>query len=187
MRALLAGALVLGIGVTATLAAWTDTEHAGATFTAATFSIVGSTDGATFTDHASAPGATLNFAIAPTALLPATTVYASYSVKTTATSAAGTVLLSADATNSAGLGAYLSYGVSAIAGTTCSAATFPAGTSILAAGALMTASAATPQSLGAAGASIVNYCFAVTLAAGAPNAAQGLALAAHWSFSATTG
>jgi len=183
LRAVLAGGLVLGIGVTATVAAWTDTEYSVATFTAGTFSIVGATDGSTFTDHASAPGATLSFAVAPTALVPNTTVYALYSVKTAATSVAGTVQLTADAANSTGLGTYLTYGVTSIAGTTCSSGTFGAGTVIVATASATTVGASGTQSLSAAGGSVVNYCFAVTLPSSAPNAAQGTTLTAHWIFS----
>lgn len=185
VRALLAGGVVLGLGVTATVAAWTDTEHTTATFTAGTFSIVGATDGATFSDHLSAPGAMLSFAVAPTDLVPNTTVYALYSVKTAATSVAGTAQLTADAANNTGLGEYLTYGVTSIAGTTCSVGTFAGGTVIVATGSALTVSASGAQSLSAAGASAVNYCFAVTLPSSAPDAAQGTALTAFWTFAGT--
>src|SRR5690606_23874046 len=55
VRALLAGGVVLGIGAAATLAAWNDSEYAGATFTAGSFNLEGAVDGAdgSYTDHAS--------------------------------------------------------------------------------------------------------------------------------------
>ena len=180
LRAVLAGGLVFGVGASMTLSAWTDEEHVSSTFTAGTFSIVGATDGATFTDHPTAPGASLVFAVAPTAMAPGSVVYALYSVKTAATSLAGTVQLTADAANNTGLGAYLTYGATRIAGTTCSAATFGAGTVSVATGSALTVGAATPVAVSAAGASQINYCFAVTLPASAPNAAQGTTLTAHW-------
>ncbi|MDJ0376919.1 SipW-dependent-type signal peptide-containing protein [Cryobacterium sp. PH31-L1] len=184
VRAILAGGLVLGIGAAATVAAWTDEEHASATLTAGTFSIVGATDGATFTDHPTAPGATLAFAVSPSAMVPGAVVYALYSVKTTPTSVAGTLQLTADAANGSGLGAYLTYGVTAIAGTICSVATFAGGTSIVAPGSVPTVSAAATQAVAAAGASVVNFCFAVTLPSSAVNAAQGTTVTLHYTFGA---
>lgn len=62
LRAVLAGGLVLGIGTTATLAAWNDSEYATTTVTAGQFGIQGSVDNATYADHGSA---------APVALTPA--------------------------------------------------------------------------------------------------------------------
>ncbi|TFD46205.1 hypothetical protein E3T55_17535 [Cryobacterium frigoriphilum] len=186
MRAVLAGGLVFGVGAAVTLAAWTDQEHASSGFTAGTFSIVGAADGVTFTDHPTAPGATLTFAVAPTAMAPGSTVYALYSVKTAPTSVPGSIQLSADAANSSGLGAYLTYGVTRIAGTSCTAVTFAGGSVDVATGSALTAGAAGSVALSGAGASVVNYCFAVTLPVGAPNAAQGTTLTAHWIINGTT-
>ncbi len=177
---------MLGVGVTMTLAAWTDSENASGTFTAGTFSLVGSTDGATFAEHAAAPGASLIFTLTPTALTPGMTVYSLYSVKSATTSVAGTATLTGDPANSAGLGGYLTYGVTAIAGTTCSAGTYGAGTTVVAAGSALTTGATGGLAVGAAGASVINYCLAVTLPASAPNAAQGTTLTASWSFVGTT-
>jgi predicted ribosomally synthesized peptide with SipW-like signal peptide len=178
--------MVLGVGATMTLAAWTDSENATATLTAGTFSLVGSTNGTTFSEHPDAPGASLVFTLSPTALTPGLTVYSLYSVKTAATSVAGTSTLTADAGNSAGLGAYLSYGVTAIAGTTCSSSTYSAGTAIVPTGSALTAGAAAGQAVDEAGASVINYCLAVTLPLTVPNAAQGTSLTARWSFVGTT-
>ena len=187
LRAVLAGGLVLGVGTTATLAAWTDEEHATETFTAGTFSIVGSTNGADFSDHPSMPGAALNFTVTPTAMAPGTTVYALYSVKTTVASVGGSVRLMADDPgNGSGLGAYLEYGVTTIAGITCNAGAFSAGTPVVATESKLTTGAAAKNTLAASGASPINYCFAVTLPTIAPNEAQGAELTARWTFAATT-
>lgn len=185
LRAVLAGGLVLGVGATATLAAWTDEEFAGGSFAAGTFSIVGSTNGTNFSDHPAAPGASLVFALTPDAMVPGTTVYALYSVKTAPTSVAGSVQLTANPANGSGLGAYLSYGVNTIAGTSCNASTFAAGSAVVGTGSSLTAGAAGGITMAAAGASTINYCFAVTLPASAPNAAQGTVLTAQWIFAAT--
>lgn len=184
VRAVLAGGLVLGIGAAATVAAWTDEEHTSATLTAGTFSIVGATDGVTFADHPTAPGATLTFAVSPTAMVPGAVVYALYSVKTAPTSVAGSVQLTADAANGSGLGAYLTYGVTAIAGTTCSVATFAEGTSVVTPGSVPTAGGAAAQAVVAGGASVVNYCFAVTLPSATGNDAQGTTVNLQYTFAA---
>lgn len=52
IRAVLAGGLVLGIGAAVTLAAWNDSEFAQGTFTAGTFNLEGSTDGAAYSSNA---------------------------------------------------------------------------------------------------------------------------------------
>lgn len=81
VRAILAGGLVLGVGAAITLAAWNDSEFATGTFAAGTFNLEGSTDGASFTDHASAPGGPLDFAVNPSNLSPGDTVAAPFSVR----------------------------------------------------------------------------------------------------------
>lgn len=192
VRALLAGALVLGVGATLTLAAWTDTEVAQGSFAASTFGIVGAAGtGASpsFTEHptGSTPAA-LAFTLTPNALSPGTTVYSRFIVKTTpATNVTGTVTLGGATVTGSGLGTYLRYGVRTIPSTSnCDATSYAAGTSVVADGSLLTAGAASAQSLAAAGASPVAYCFAVTLPAGTVNAAQGLAAAATWTLTATS-
>lgn len=185
-RALLAGGLVLGVGATMTLATWSDTEYAAVTFTAGTFSLVGSPDGTTFSEHPEAPGASLDFTLSPTALVPGTTVYALYSVKTAATSVAGTATLTGDPTNSDGFRTYLSYGVTAIAGTSCSSATHSAGTEVVPAGSALTVGAAGGLAVSAVGASVINYCLAVTLKTDAPSNMQGEQLSLLWSVVGTT-
>ncbi|WP_282215603.1 SipW-dependent-type signal peptide-containing protein [Microbacterium luteolum] len=191
-RAVLACGLVLGIGVSSTLAAWNDSEYGGATFTAGTFNIQGATDGATFSQHATAPAAaTLSFAVpaVASAMSPGDAVYALFSVKTVNPSMAGAVQLRANASNNAGLGAYLTYSVRTISQTTCNAANFAAGTALagLAAGSPLTVGSTSTQALSANGANQVNYCFEVTLPAGTPTAAQGTTLTAAWEFTATSG
>ena len=186
IRALLASGLVLGIGAAGTLAAWNDSEFGSATFTAGVFGIQGAPDGTTFTDHAAAPGATLNFQLPPTAMTPGMTTYALYSVRTIANSVAGTVQLTAAAANGATpLGAALRYGVRTIAGTTCNATTYAAGTVLVADSTVLTTGSATPLALSAEQGNQINYCFAVTLPMTADNSVQGLAATASWQFPAT--
>lgn len=187
IRAVLAGGLVFGIGAAATLAAWNDAEFATATFQAGRFGIVGATDGTAFTDHATAgSAAALTFALAPTAMAPGSTTYALFSVKTANPSVAGTVQLTAGTPGGTGLATYLTYGVRTIAGTSCSAATYPAGTAVVADGSVVTANGSTTQAVAANGVGQVNYCIAVTLPTTAPNAAQGLTMSQTWQFAGTS-
>ena len=100
VRALLAGGLVLGVGATVTLAAWNDSEFVTATFQAGTFNLQGSTDGTTFSDHASAPGASLGFSVNASALSPGDVVYAPYAVRLAAnTTSPATVTVTAPSTS----------------------------------------------------------------------------------------
>ena len=212
IRAVLAGGLVFGIGCAGTLASWNDAEFTAATFSAGRFDIVGSTTGAagSFGQHAAAgSAAALSFSIVSpgsiSAMAPGDTAYALYSVRTTAlpadsaipgavNSVKGAVQLIADSGNSAAgtLGAYLTYRVRTIAGTSCTSTTFGSGTAIIPASGNtetdvpLSTSAAQTQALAAAGGNQVNYCFAITLPAGTPNAAQGATLTARWTFTATT-
>lgn len=190
VRAVLAGALVLGVGGSLTLAAWTDTETAQANFAASVFAIQGSIDGTTFADHPAGSPAVLNFTVAPTAMSPDTTSYARYTVRTTpASTVAGALSLSAGSVGGTGLGPYLRYGVVAIAGNvTCNAAAFAPGTGtvIVPAGSPLTTAGTVNQPLAAGGATPVSYCFAVTLPAGTANAAQGLNASATWTFTGTS-
>ncbi|MGH3691881.1 MAG: SipW-dependent-type signal peptide-containing protein [Microbacterium sp.] len=187
LRAVLAGGLVFGIGVTATLAAWNDSEYGTASFTAGKFDIVGAIDGTTFSSHATTgAAATLNFQLAPTAMAPGNSTYALFSVKTVNPSVAGTLQLTAGTPAGTGLATYLTYGVRTIAGTTCNSTTYAAGTAVVADGSALTAGGSATQVVTANGAAQVNYCFAVTLPLTAPNAAQGLTMTQTWQFLGTS-
>lgn len=80
-RAVLAGGLALGLGAAVTLATWNDAEFAKATFTAGSFTMLGSVDGVTFAEHSSTgTEGTLSFDVAPTKLSPGDLVYAPFAV-----------------------------------------------------------------------------------------------------------
>lgn len=188
VRALLAGALVLGVGGTLTLATWTDTETAQGVFTASKFGIQGSTDGVTFADHPGTGPAALAFSVVPTAMSPGTTTYARFVVKTLAdTSVTGNLTLSAATVTGTGLGSYLKYGVRTIpAGSACNASTFGTGVVVVPNESAFSVAGSGTQALAAAGMSPVTYCFAVTLPDGTPNVAQGLSATASWTFTGTS-
>ncbi|MFS0854135.1 SipW-dependent-type signal peptide-containing protein [Microbacterium sp. 179-I 3D4 NHS] len=182
IRAALAGGLVFGVGAAMTLAAWTDSENAGASFTAGRFDIVGAPDGVSFSSHPS-PGApsALSFAVAPTALAPGTTTYALFSVRTANPSIAGTLQLTAGTPTGTGLAAHLTYGARTIgASTSCTATTYGTGTVVVPDGSALTVGATGTQAVAANGASQVNYCLAVTLPTTASNTAQGLTMTQVW-------
>lgn len=102
-RAMLAGGLVLGVGATMTLAAWTDDEFAKGIFNTSTFGIEGSTDGTTWADHLPTPNtadtpeskAAIMTFTGGTAMSPDSTVYSRYAIRTTTnTKVDGTLSLS---------------------------------------------------------------------------------------------
>ena len=200
IRALLAGGLVLGVGAAMTLAAWNDSEYGTATFTAGRFDIVGATDGATFSSHATAgAAAALSFTVAPTAMVPGTTTYALFSVKTANPSAAGTLQLTAGTPGGTGLASYLTYGVrlvptAATPSLSCTAATYAAASAstsvVVADGSALTVSGAptttVPQAVTANGGTQLNYCVAVTLPTTAANGAQGLTMTQTWQIQGTS-
>lgn len=198
LRAVLAGALVLGVGATVTLASWNDSENARADITAGSFDIVGSVDGAAFSSHGATTAAVLSFPFPASGFAPGVTTYALLSVKTSTVSVAGTVNLAADATNAtsgtapnAGLGAFLTYGVTNIpsgAAGACNATSFAGGAVIIPVNSALTTSqpAATVVPVGAKGASQVNLCFAVTMPAAVDNAAQGKSAAPKWTVNAVS-
>jgi predicted ribosomally synthesized peptide with SipW-like signal peptide len=189
VRAILAGGLVLGVGAAATLAAWNDSEYAASTFTAGTFGITGSIDGATFVDYTTKnpqTPASLNFQLPPTAMAPGNTTYALFSVKTVSQSVAGNLLLSAGVPGGTGLAAHLTYGVRTVSTAVCNEATYGTGTVVVAAGSALTAGPSGAQPVAANGAAQVNYCFAVTLPTTAPNAAQSLTMTQTWQILGTS-
>jgi len=183
VRALLAAGVVVGIGAASTLAAWTDNESVSANLISGTFGIVGSVDGTTFADHPAEGPAQLAFNVSATALVPGSVVYAAFSVRTTAGSAAGAASLAADAANGSGLGAYLRYGVSSTDGT-CTQAAFDGGTVLVPRGSALAAAPAASQNLDANGGSTITYCFEITLPADASNDAQGLTVDPRWTVNA---
>lgn len=77
-KALLAGGVVLGLGATMTLAAWTDDVWVNGSFNAGTFNVQGAVDstGTSWQEYGSSSGGQLNFTVAPTAMSPGQSVYA---------------------------------------------------------------------------------------------------------------
>lgn len=198
VRALLAGALVLGVGATMTVAAWTDTEFATGSFTASKFDTESSIDNSVWASNTSAPGATITFA--GTGMSPDTHRYGYVLIRTKALSVAGTLTFAAPTITNGGsdvtpfLGAALQYKAISIAAAGCSATTFSTGTPTYIVGtsgayAVLATAGPTAVTLPAATASpgaAVGYCFDVYLPAGANTLLQGKSVTVTWSVTATS-
>jgi predicted ribosomally synthesized peptide with SipW-like signal peptide len=201
IRALLAGALVLGLGSSVTLASWTDNDFATGSFGASFFQTESNATkpydplGAWSTNDAS-QGAALVFNAA--SMSPGTVVYAPFAIRTKATSIAGEVVLGVPSVSSSGtgdsdLGAALRYRV--VRSATCEASAFTGSPVFVVGGGgaePLTAgqSAGVVNSLLAASATLpgepTQFCFEVTLPAGASNLLQGQTATATWQFTATS-
>lgn len=181
---MLAAGLVLGVGAAMTLAAWNDSEYARGTFSAGTFNLVGSTDGTTFADHATAASpATLPFTVNAGTLSPGDVTAAPFAVQLAAgtTNPATVTVTSADTTGTVSALTYqllltTTFGCTA---TTTGTTLVPAGTAV----GTVPGSTTFPLTQGAAGASgaPVFLCFKVTAGAGL---AQGQTGTATWQLQA---
>lgn len=80
-KAILAGALVLGVGGAVTLASWNDSEVAAGAFTGGAFNLQSSLNGTAWADTTAAAPAVLNFTTAANTLSPNSTVYAPFAVQ----------------------------------------------------------------------------------------------------------
>jgi predicted ribosomally synthesized peptide with SipW-like signal peptide len=201
IRALLAGALALGLGGSVTLASWTDSDFASGSFGASVFQTESNVTKpydalGTWSTNDASPGATLVFNA--TAMSPGTVFYAPFAIRTKARSVAGEVVLgipqvSSSGTGVADLGAALRYRV--VRSATCQASSFSGSPDFVvggdgskpltmgqAVGVVNPLAAATESLPGAA----TQFCFEVSLPAGANNALQGQTATATWQFTATS-
>lgn len=184
VRALLIGGLVFGIGSTLTLAAWTDSEHTAGTFKTSTFGIEGSTNGSSFTEHAT-EGAAATMAFGADGLTPGATVHAAFDVRTTAASTVGgtVVLASATASGDTAVTGNLTYRVATVSTSTSCASASYTGTAVSAASVFEV----DPESLDAGAGNTVRYCFEVKMSTEVPSTAQGKTGSVTWKFDATSG
>lgn len=183
VRAILAGGLVLGVGAAITLAAWNDSEFATGIFAGGAFSIEGSVNGTTFTEHptALAPAA-LAFELEADNLAPSEPVYAGFAVQLTAASTyAATVGITASSADT--IASSLTYSLVETATFGCDATSFAAGTALVTDAATTTSDAADIFTLDAVTAPVF-LCFEVTPSATLPQASpEGTVL---WEFAATS-
>jgi predicted ribosomally synthesized peptide with SipW-like signal peptide len=193
LRASLAGALVLGVGATMTLAAWTDSENATGSFAASVFDTESSANGTTWASNTGSPGATLTFAA--TAMSPGTSSYAPLDVRTSLISTVGGTVTLNSATPTGALGAVLEYrAIRITTATTCGLAAFSgtptyiaggSGPSYIAVNTVPTGGSQVATTLGPAG-SATRYCFDVRVQQTAANTYQGTTASVTWLFGAVS-
>jgi predicted ribosomally synthesized peptide with SipW-like signal peptide len=198
VRAILAGALVLGVGATMTLASWTDNEFATGSFATSKFDTQSSIDNSAWADSTAAPGAAITFA--GTGMSPDTHRYGYVLIRTKPNSVAGTLTFAAPTVTNGGtdtspfLGAALQYKAIAISAAGCTATTFTTGTPTYIVGGASTYSAlstagstgvALPAATASAG-SPAGYCFDVYLPTGADPLLQGKSVSVTWNVTATS-
>jgi predicted ribosomally synthesized peptide with SipW-like signal peptide len=191
VRAVLAGALVLGVGASMTLASWTDSEYAAGTFTASTFRLESSTATSTWKDSTSPADASLM--IDATSMSPGASQYAWVNIRTTAASTVGGTIALASSTSSGTLVPVLEYKAvrTTAVDTTCDAAAFSGSPAFVAGSSSAylpaasvpgspVASAVTPSSRE------LRYCFEVRIQPGASNTYQGGTGTVTWLFTGTS-
>lgn len=193
VRALLAGALVLGFGAVLTVASWNDSEFGQGTFTASTFDTESSSDGSgTWMSHASSPGATLAFGAS--AMEPSKSFYSWIDVRTTAaTTVAGTIQL-ADAVTTGSLPSSVEYRAvrTTTSSSACDVTAFTTGADYIAGGSASYIPAnsvpGTPvvEALLAASGNTLRFCFDIRVTASSPSSTQGATGTATWHFAATS-
>ncbi|MCG5469262.1 SipW-dependent-type signal peptide-containing protein [Micromonospora sp. LAH09] len=193
-RAVLAGALVLGLGTTSTLAAWTDGEYGTGSFGASIFGTESQTASSGWASHTPV-GNAATLAFNATAMSPTVSFYAWIDIRTTSTTnVGGAVALTSSSNNAGALLPALEYRTvrTASTSTTCAAAAFTGtptwivGPSYLAvtsvpgspvSSTITAPSGATPQ---------VRFCFEVRIQSGAANSYQGTSGVVTWAFTATS-
>lgn len=182
--AILAGGLVLGVGAAMTLAAWNDSEFATGTFSSGQFDLEGSTDGTAFSSSPTAPGKTLTFELDADLLSPDAVVYAPFAVQLSADSDYESAVTLANVIGGT-IGTDLTYELYEVAsfGATCSEATPPSGTPLVASRAADATGTVPAFSLTAA-ATPINLCFVVTAASDLPQGATGTVT---WEFAGESG
>jgi predicted ribosomally synthesized peptide with SipW-like signal peptide len=181
VRAALAGGLVFGITAGLTVASWTDAEFVTSTFTASTFDLQTSVNGAAYS--AANPVSATAAGIYPGS---SGTRYVQLKVKTAAVSTAGTVSLSAAANGGGGLTPVLRSRI-VVTAAACTSAVFTAGATYIAGGfnsyqMVSAGMAASPAiAVAANGGSEASYCIELSIATATVQATfQGTAATATW-------
>lgn len=191
LRAVLAGALVLGIGTTMTLAAWTDQEFATGSFQTSIFNTESSTVADVWASNTTAPGATLAFSA--TSMSPTVSFYAWINIRTTSASTVGGTITLADSATTGDLVPVLEYRAvrTAATTTTCDSTAF-SGSPTYIAGGSSTYLAVTGVPASAVESSITSpsgelrFCFEVRVQSGAANTYQGKTGSVTWQFAAVS-
>ncbi|SJN12320.1 hypothetical protein FM113_14575 [Leucobacter sp. 7(1)] len=209
IAAIAAGALVVGLGATYTLASWNDSEWVwgGAdgdpNVGTSKFNVQQNTSvpyvGTSWGDFDVNPGDELTFTAGALTLSPSDTIYAPVALRTGTDSVAGDVELQG-AVAAAGITVsdagdelwnairatvYTSAGATPPAACTAAGVGDATWTAIVTNAPLSTV-ASGEQTLSAEAGSTQHYCFALTLPAGSPDTLQGRTIAPAWEFAATS-
>ena len=204
--ALLSGGLILGLGATATLASWNDSEWVfggvDSTTSGVTLSSfeVEQNRGTGWDNQETSPGGALTIVAPASGLTPGDAAYTQVSLRTTSTSVAGTLTLQAATTAptpayaASDVDVWGAVRVRVVATTgaagTCDLNSFGAGATYVvgtfAAGATINTAGSLSRSLSAAGANQWNYCFQVLLPTGSSDTLQGKGISPVWEFRAVS-
>jgi len=188
VRALLAGGLVLGVGATMTIAAWTDQELATTTVSAGTFSIASRSDQGAFTSHGPTETA-LTVPLDATGLYPGLKKAAYVQVQASGT-LPGTVNLTAvTVTNNAGTtptGADLALQNAIKVGVSVVTAPANCTTAATAGTALNVVPTVAAQAVTVTPLNTITYCIVLELPSDASTLAQGGTVKPTWTFTGTT-
>lgn len=185
IAAVLAGGLVLGIGAATTMAAWTDSQYAKATFTAGVFKLESSADGSAWAKHTSSSPAQLSVGTA--GMSPGVSGFGFLDVRTTGESdLAGTAALlpATVGSGSSDMVGALEFRAKALTGgVSCNASTLGA--------APYTAVTGLPTGLGgqvlaAVSGNVVRFCLEVRMKTGAPSSIQGESTNLTWAVQGTS-
>ena len=185
---------MLGAGAAVTLAAWTAQDSAVGGFAASRFGTESTVNGgATWSDNSTTP-ATLS--LGTVALMPGDVTAASFGIRATVGSVAGTESLQTPSGVAGALAPYLQYRVYRASGSACSATSTPAAGSDWILGgatswvALSSTVPANGSSLAAGAASAPGtplwFCFQARLGTDAPKSLQGSSGQATWQFLGTS-
>ncbi|MFE4544791.1 SipW-dependent-type signal peptide-containing protein [Arthrobacter sp. NPDC056727] len=190
VRAVLAGALVLGVGASVTLASWTDSEYAAGTFTASTFRLESSTQATDWRDSTAPTDASLT--VNATGLSPGASAYSWLNIRTTEASTVGGTVVLTSSTPVGNLAPALEYRAVLTNSTSVCDATAFSGTPTYIAGsstylpvtAVAAPAVATP--VAAAGTNPLRYCFDIRIKTDANNSFQGKSATVTWLFTGTS-
>lgn len=191
IKAVLAGGLVFGIGSTATLAAWTDTETASGTFEAGKFKIDLSVD-KTWSNSR-------EMTFKATGMYPGSTVYAPAYVRTTAdTTMKGQIQVAGNgvAGTSNTIAGNLEYravtrsfpSAAEAFASACDASSFSGSSTFVFGGGTSkqplrtSVTSSSKQTVSSVAGSVQAYCFEVVLPTSTPSLAQGTSAAHTWTF-----
>ncbi|UYO95851.1 SipW-dependent-type signal peptide-containing protein [Microbacterium sp. M28] len=187
---MLAGALVLGVGGSATLAAWTDQELASTAVTAGTFSLASRTATSDpFLSHGGGSEGTASMSFNATGLYPGQIRSAWIQIQNTGSVPGSVNLTAVNVAASGTASTTLSEAIQVRYVPVAAPGDMSTCTTNTAGGTLVTGLASLPSltPITVAAGATVGYCMVLTLPSTAPSGAQGGSAIPTWTFTGTTG